>query len=106
MGFKAELTLAVEDRHISTDVLILTAHLFCYAVDLSVIRFDISEFSLTCFLFGVPNFTLRKLFSRIVHGFSRNVGLIVQFLPLKGLFKNINTLNLMSSTPLPPQITF
>ena len=55
---KAELALVVLDRHLPTDILIITAHRFSNAVDIRAIRVDVSEFSLVCFGFGSPNYPL------------------------------------------------
>ena len=63
---KAKFTLVVMDRHFTTNVLVLTSHLLCHAVDLRALGINVGIFSLSRVLLCKSDNSLCMLLSSVV----------------------------------------
>ena len=80
---KAKFTLVVPDRHFTTDVLVLTSHLLCHAVDLRALVINVGIYSLSRVLLCKPDDLLCMLLSSVVCSPGSFTGIAIHFLLLE-----------------------
>ena len=80
---KAKFTLVVTDRHFTTNVLVLTSHLLCHAVDLRALGINVGIFSLSRVLLCKPDDPFCMLLCIVVCSPGSFTGFAAHFLLLE-----------------------